>query len=242
MAIYNPFSWQNETALANYPVASQSFITDAKFVQFDNFIPILNTVMVNKTNLKISINFDSAQTVVTTFSKDVYDLGDEYRCTRIYTQAGDRYLGVITFGPGAQELWDTSIGRKIIFNTPFAAETVRSIPSQDAVYSLDSNYGDVALGRSTADKTIFYNTAASAEYPGSILNAVTFNAVTNHAIPEDAVQRGLRKINLVSPVNNNINLASNDIIKITSVNAASLTVNLVAGAPTSQFTIPTLIA
>jgi hypothetical protein len=235
MAIYNPLNWQNENALSSYPLTEagdfQDFIVDAKFVQFDNFVPVLNYVQVNNTNIVFTITFDSGQLTTPPFLKSVYALGPAYRSLQIYTDSGDRYLGSITLGPGAASLWETSTGRKLLYDLPFAAQTVRSIPSADAVYTLDSNYGDVILGRSASDKTIFYNTTA---------DSVVFDAVTHHTIDDPSVLNGLRKINLVSPVKNNINLASNDIIKVDVVNGASLTISLNAGAASNNSLIPSL--
>jgi hypothetical protein len=235
MAIYNPLNWQNENALSSYPLTEavdfQDFIVDAKFVQFDNFVPVLNYVQVNSTNIVFTITFDSGQLTTPPFLKSVYALGPAYRSLQVYTASGDRYLGSITLGPGAAALWESSVGRKLTFNLPFAAQTVRSIPSADAVYTLDSNYGDITLGRATADKTIFYNTAP---------HTVVFNAVTHHTIDDTSVLNGLRKINLVAPVNNNINLASNDIIKVAAVNGASLTISLNSGAASGNSLIPSL--
>ena len=62
MAIYNPLSWQNENALSSYPFSEdidvQDFIVDAKFVQFDNFLPILNYVLVERDRLNLTMTFD----------------------------------------------------------------------------------------------------------------------------------------------------------------------------------------
>lgn len=246
MAIYNPLSWQNEQALTGYPFEAlldpQNFIVDAKFIQFDNFVPVLNYVRVNRDSLNLAITFDTEQITSLEFFKDVYTLGEAYQNLRIYTQDNSRYLGVIVFGSGAAELWSTSVGRKIVYDTPFSAEAVRSVPSQDAVYTLDGNYGDIKFGRSLDDTTIFFNTTKRTEEHPTALNAITFNAVANHAIPDNADMSGLRKINLVAPLNNNINLASNDTIKITTLNAASLTIDLVAGTASNAFILPTLIA
>ena len=113
MAIYNPLNWQNENALSSYPLTEagdfQDFIVDAKFVQFDNFVPVLNYIQVNNTNIVFTITFDSGQLMTPPFLKSVYGLGPAYRSLQIYTPTGDRYLGSITIGPGAALVWETSI-------------------------------------------------------------------------------------------------------------------------------------
>jgi len=245
MALYNPLSWQNENGLTSYPFAFdldvQDFLVDAKFVQFDGFTPVLNKVKVNADNIIITLTFDYGASLPATLYKEVYELGDEYRSLRLYNDDASRYMGVVTFGSGVNILWDNYVGRELTYNAPFAANTTSSIPSKDAVYTLDSNYGDVQLSRTLEDKAIFYNVSTE-------LNALTFNAVYGHAISTSSPGgdgppvNGLRQINLVRPINNNINLASNDVIKITSRNAASLYVDLVAGTPSTSFLLPTLIS
>jgi hypothetical protein len=140
---------------------------------------------------------------------------------------------VLTLGSGAGELWNSYVGRKLEVNSYFLPSTVYSIPSQDAVYSLDGNYGDLTLSRTTDDYTIFYNTSTED-------NALVFNAVSGHTIANGEAQSGIKKINHVSPLNNNINLAPNDVVKVKPVNASSLTIELVSGSPSAAFTIPTL--
>lgn len=239
MANYNPLSWQNEHALSNYPFTEaqefQNLIVDASFVQFDNYLPTLNHISVAADRIHLSITFDYGTDSTTTYMKSTYTVGKQYNNLRLYTQDNSRYLGVLVFGEALSSLWQTAVGRKIYFKGSFVAESVRSIPSNDAVYSFDGNYGDLTLGRTSSDSSIFYNVSPE-------LNSITFNAVRGHAISETSVKEGLRKINLVPPLNNNINLLSNDIIKIKSFNSASLTVDLVSGTSSTSFILPTLIS
>lgn len=241
MASYNPLNWQNENGLSSYPFDSdlevQDFIVDARFVQFDNFIPKLNYIYIDLAKIDISITFDYGEANLT-FLKSQYIQGDAYRNIRIYQPSNNRYLGSIVFGLGAETLWQQYSGQKIIHDVYFSADTVRSIPSKDAVYLFDSSYGNISLGRTAADTTIFYNTSEE-------LNAITFNAVSGHSVDESSESgnsRGLKQINLVKPLHNNINLASNDVIKITPINTSSLQISLVAGSKASTFSIPSLIA
>jgi hypothetical protein len=242
MATYNPLSWQNENALSGYPFKQElelsNFIVDANFIQFDNFIPILNKVFIDTDKIELTLTFDCGVVSGVSFHQEKYAEGDAYRLVRIYQPSNNRYLGMLTFGEGLQTIWEQYKGQTFVYNTPFVTETVRSIPSKDAVYLFDSSYGDIHISRTAQDRTIFYN--ASEE-----LNSITFNAVGGHTV-EDVIDagavQGLKQINLVKPLHNNINLASNDVIKINPVNASSLQISLVAGNKSTAFAIPTLIA
>jgi hypothetical protein len=242
MAIYNSLSWQNENALSSYPfdkdLEPQDFIVDASFIQFDNFVPVLNYCYVADEQIDLSFTFDFGTLETVSFLRDQYDSGAFYRHLRIHQPLNNRYLGTVVFGIGANTLWEQSKGQRLVFNQKFSSTTVKSIPYKDAVYLFDSIYGNVSLGRTSEDRAIFYN--ASEE-----LNAITFNAVGGHSVTEDienGASEGLKQINLVKPLHNNINLASNDIIKITPTNAVSLEISLVSGNRAAAFALPTLIA
>lgn len=244
MATYNTLGWQNENALSSYPFAldiePRDLIVDAKFVQFDGFIPILNSVTVEDDRLNLKLTFDYGETTAALY-KEAYFLGEEYRSVRLYNKTKTRYVGALTFGSGASTLWDAYAGRYLEFNSTFLANTVRSIPSKDAVYLLDGSYGDLKLARTVDDTTIFYNVSKkSVTNPGG-LNTVTLNAVTGHAVPEGASRpNGLKQINLVKPIKNNINLASNDVIKISPVYGVGISMDLVSGSISSSFSVPSL--
>ena len=244
MATYNPLSWQNEAALSNHPfeleLEVKDVIVDAKFVQFDNFIPVLNHIEVERNSLRLTITFDYGQNNSVLLLKSDFIQGDKYKCVRIYDPSGYRYMGTLTIGAGAYNLWDLYVGRKLTYNIPFASYIVRSIPSKDAVYLFDDSFGDIELGRTLDDTTIFYNTAAL-ENNSTGLNAIIFNAVGGHAIDVVENVNGIKKINLVPPDNNNITLSSNEVIKI-NTDFNTLTINLVAGKPSATFSVPSLIA
>jgi len=236
MATNNILEWANESSLSNYPFNSpfelEDCISAASFIQFDNFIPELKGMFIDIDNIVLDILFDFGRHSSIVFTKQKYLLGDAHRSVRIYTPNNNRYLGCIKFGLGLNTAWRQNVGRKIECSLPFISGLVKSIPSNSGVYTLDNVYGDVELNRTAQDSTIFYNLSTSKK-------TVTFNAVTNHEVPPGSYG-GLKKINLVSPVNNNINLAANDVIKITTLNASSLTIELVAGASSSEFSLPTL--
>jgi hypothetical protein len=244
MPNYNPLNWQNENSLSNYPFAQaldvNSFIVDANFIQFNQTIPFLDYIIVNENNIVLSIRFDYGIKSDITFLKSEYIKGEAYRYLKIYHFKNDRYLGTITFGAGAADLWEAYVGRKLTVQQYFLAQTVRSIPLNDAVYTLDYLYGDIELNKNYGISSIFYNTYVPADEE---FEAITFNAVYgNSPILNDPGV--LRKINLVGPVDNNINLASNDVIKINTPDEdfSYLTIGLVSGKPDKSFSIPTLIS
>jgi hypothetical protein len=242
MSKYNTLSWQNENALSGYPFnvsfEVENFIVAASFIQFDNYIPTLTLVSVEKDYISLDIIFDDLQTTTVKFYKSAYLLGEAYRYIKIYSNDTNRYFGTITFGIGALNLWNMYVGRKIKSNLQFMTSTVRSIPKKDAVYTFDGLFGDLKLGRADTDLSIFYNTS---ENTVTEHNVIMFNAVHGHA-PLTPDPRTLKKINLVSPVNNNISLESNDVIKITAVEGETLTIDLISGNTDKAFSIPTLFS
>jgi hypothetical protein len=242
MANYNTLNWQNENALSSHPfdldIEVQDFVVDASFVQFDSFVPTLDYVYVSPTKITLDMTFDFGTLTDLTFLKESYDAGIAYRHIRIYQPSNTRYLGTVVFGEGANMLWKQYLGQRIRIASRFSASVVRSIPSKDAVYLLDSSYGDVTFTRTSADRALFYNVSES-------MNSITFNAVGGHSASDaisDNSGNGLKKINLVKPLNNNINLASNDVVKVTPFNASSLKIALVTGSKSPTFVLPTLIA
>lgn len=242
MSALNPLSWQNENNLANYPLDNftdyPSFISDANFIQFDAFVPILKYVLVETSAIKLAIEFDSGIQENIIFNKDSFLEEDKSKFLRIYTSDNSRYLGSLSFGQETLNLWENFIGRKLIYNSSFNKTVVRSIPKNHGVYTFDGLYGAITITKTTADESIFYNTHKF----NSLKSNLTFNAVTYHEI--NASSNALKKINLVKPVNNNITLSSNDLIKITPSTSSTggLDISLVSGTPSKAFVIPTLIA
>ncbi len=248
MGDYRILGWQNEAGLTNYPLASsfdvQDLIVDASFVQFDNFVPKLTRLLVTPEALELTILFDAGE-VTGILSFEQYDSGERYLR---YTGAG-RYLGCVTIGVGVSQLRTEYIGQQLSRDIPFIATTVRSIPSGDAVYTLDSRYGNIVFGAlSDIEDTyteiggIVYKTSAGGNTMFYNINknrkTFTFNAVGNHHIPENDI-RPLKKINLVTPVDNNLYVQSNDIIKFNSINNQNLQVYLV-GSSSGAAIAPTL--
>jgi hypothetical protein len=234
MATYNALNWQNENSLSNFPLSSyiefRDFLVDARFVQFDNFTPVLNTITVDETSVTLTITFDYGTNSNIVLLKQTFLQNTNSTNIRIYTPSNNRYLGVISFGSGTLELFKTHVGRTLALDMAFSQDSVRSIPLNDAVYTLDGLYGDLVLGRGTADDSIFYNTSNSKK-------TIVFNAVKYHEIAGTNTKQGLRKINLVPPIDNNINLSPSEVIRATPNNGASLLLSLVSGSTNNAFQI-----
>jgi hypothetical protein len=239
MPKYNTLAWQNETGLTGYPFSEdldiQNFIVDAKFTQFDGFLPRLTSVEITLSTITIRIAADFGGEASASINKIDFNSISSTRMVRVYTPQSQPYrcLGVITFGGGVHELWEKYPGRTLVYDKTFLPSVVRSIPLNDAVYLLDGSYGETIMSKADQDTTIFFNSSTT-------LNSLTFNAVGGSMVDPSAKANGLRKINLVKPKNNNINLASNDVIKIGSLNNAAVTIDLVAGKPGRSFIVPSL--
>lgn len=222
-------SWQNEHGLANYPFGAphdvRDLIVDAALVQFDGFLPILQTILVSSTDITLTIKFDLV-TKSFTYLKSSFDSG--VRHLSMYD--GDRFLGRLVFGNGIQILWANYVSQLLSWNLEFLACVVRGIPSTDAVYAIDNKYGALIFTKTTDDKSVFYNV-------NTTLNSITFNAVLNNSIT--GTSTALKKLNLISPLNNNIFLASNDVIKVSPA-TAGLNINLVGNGLSASNIVPTL--
>lgn len=264
MAEYNPLPWQNENSLSSYPLVFpfdyDGFIVDASFIQFDYFVPILNSVLVSKEDnadyIDIAITFDSGEKIERYWREQHNEGLREVR----FMENDSRYLGCITIGEQATFLWDNFMGQKLVKNIPFLATVVRSIPLKDAVYTLDSIYGDVVFDVEL-DELSNFSTIGDFNFQSFLItglnvqntgggnnifynyninkNALVFNAVANHTFP-DAHVWALKRINLVPPVNNNIFLAGNDVVKFTSINNQKLQVSLAGENSLGSSIVPTL--
>jgi len=253
MADYTVLGWQNENGLSNYPFVDPFTVTglivDASFIQFDNFIPHVSKLLIGDDYIDITIFFDSGESTSRYSKSD--DLGG-VRELRFYDSVDYRYLGVVTLGDGVLLAWSDYVGQVIQKNFHFISTVVRSIPSKDAVYKLDNSYGDITLGAnqdladvyteiggivfqtSAGGNTVFYNFQ-------SISNNITFNAVANHALPQNRGIYPLKKINLVKPIENNIYISSNDVIKFNSINNQNLSIYLVGENSTGAAIAPSTL-
>jgi hypothetical protein len=217
--------WQNDNGRSNYPLENNTavidnLIVDASFVQFDGYVPTLQSILVSSTDFTVYLLTD-AGVIGTTFLLSDYQSG--LRHMSVYDNANGynkRYLGRLVFGDGANNLWNMSVANLFIFNVGFLTSTVRTIPSTSAIYSINGKFGAIEFGRTTSDTAIFYNVDPAEKW-------IAFNAVENHKLPASSTPV-LKLLNLMPPVNNNVFLGSNDVINI--VNGAEGSVNIaVAG-------------
>ncbi len=230
-------TWHNENGRSDYPLTAndaviKNILVDACFVQFDNFIPVLNTILVSSTSLQITLTLDLL-TLTVDYLKSSYTAG--IRHINLYDNANNynkRYLGRLVFGAGANDLWNNSSNQLFTFNVPFVSTTVRSIPSTDAVYSLNGRFGDIVFSRTDSDTAIFYNANPTASW-------ITFNAVENNQLPEGTAPV-LKLLNLVAPINNNVFIGYNDIIQLASTGAGTLNISVVSPDFTPTPSISTL--
>jgi len=259
MAEYTVLPWQNENSLSSYPLVLpfdyDGFIVDASFIQFDYFIPLLKNVFVSPSEIAITIIFDYVEL---TQQYQRSEFNDGKREVRFIDN--DRYLGCLTLGENTVFLWDNFVGQNISRQIPFLANTVRSIPSKDAVYTFDGIYGDVIFdveldeidtftslgefnyGVSLINGLIFQSSAGGNNIFYNIntgKNALVFNAVGNYTLPEQTVW-ALKKINLIPPINNNLFLSSNDVIKFNSINNQKIQVSLAGENDPGASIVPTL--
>jgi hypothetical protein len=253
MASYTVLPWQNENSLTSYPLETpfelENFIVDASFIQFDAFVPVLKEIDVRQTDLRLKFQTDAGEIGARYFLVD-HRAGKQD--LRIFAQ-NNRYLGCLALGAGADVLWTSYVGQKLELNIKFLAHTVRSIPLKDAVYTLDSLYGDVQFDSAIdtlekyaqfessstqlipRGKTVFYNIQNTPK-------VFSFNAVKNHSVAKAALMpKALKKINLVRPVDNNVYIASNDVLKFTPFNGQRLNIALAGDSVfTSSSIVPTL--
>lgn len=232
MSIRGILERPNENAFGNFPFSSpvtfKDVIVDALFIQFDGFAPVLNTLQIQETKIRLSITLDTG-THTFDFLKTTYDSGVE--ALRMYIE--NRYVGTIQFGPGLANLFATAENTILDFNATFLKSIVRPIPSTVGVFTLEGCYGNVILSKEeeiAADASMFYNAPTG---------GITFNAVTNHFVPSSTLPI-LKKINLETPVNNNIFISGNDVVKFEPTDDGDLEISIVTTNLTGTTFVPTL--
>ena len=141
--------WQNNQT--DYPLKSAGKLSgifcDASFVQFDGFIPILNSVSIVSDKLQMVFTMDDG---TQTFEPLIADISQGYKYR---LRSNNRYYGVVVFGRSIDSIISGVYGASITAGYRFESCTVRSIDSTNGVYSLQGNYGDVSI---TFDKNIRY--------------------------------------------------------------------------------------
>lgn len=224
--------FENESLLTGYPIYAanlpKGLFTDARFQQFDDHTPILQTVTITNDYLELVIKFDLSVETVRVLRSSV----NSQRRTIEIKHSNDRILGKLTFGSNFALILSEFQGRKLVVNTAFNPETVLSVDSSAALFSLDSLIGSVTITNTSSDDTFFIN---------SYTTGLTFNAVKNHKLPDSLSFVPLKQINLQKPVNNNIFLSTNDIVKLISQTSGGLQISLVSTVNKAN-ALPTLIA
>jgi hypothetical protein len=216
-------SWLNETSLSPYPLARSygydGFIVDANFIQFDYFIPILNTITVDDVNITLNITFDlSTESIELPLS--FFTGAGVFSSIR----ANNRYIGKLVFGSGVNAVISELNNSTFTVNTPFLSHLVKSIPTVSGVYSIDNLYGDLTFD---SNGTVFYEEAGN----------ITFNAVATANIDTSPY---LKTLNSVVPILNNVYLKDSEVIKITSNGPSQLLISMVGSADAlSNDVIPT---
>lgn len=208
-------NWLNETSLTPYPLTKSfgydGFFVDANFVQFDNFIPILNYIRFFQKQVEVSITFDRLTKIIY-LDEDYYEtINSSIRITE-----SGRYLGLLKFGSGLKKfVTESGEQRQLNVNTKFLSHLVKSIPSKSGIYTIDNEYGDLSF---LSDNYISYDVADT---------TVTFNAVYYPPIENELY---LKTLNLVGPENNNVFIKNTDIIKVYG-EASTVVLSLVGTNP-----------
>lgn len=138
--------WQNENGLSAYPLVSdivcKDFIVDASFVQFDGYIPSLETIEVKSNEILVTVKVDAGTVIISVPHNHTPGTAKKL-------QINNRYIGRIVFGAGIALLINNFINKAIDVKIPFLSVTVNSIPSQAGVYSLDTLAGALTLSTNT---------------------------------------------------------------------------------------------
>ena len=162
--------WQDSNT--NYPLINagnlRGLFCDASFVMFDNFIPILNTITIDGTNLEFTFTFDNGSNTFTiaissAIPNTVFKLKDT---SRVY--------GNVVFGPLINDVISNSFGSSIKANLSFESVTVRTINSSNGIYSINGINNNVNI---TLDDNFWFssNKFNAASVPDN-LQYITTNA------------------------------------------------------------------
>lgn len=190
--------WLNENGLSYYPMSKDlivsDLIIDANFVQFDGFIPILETIEVKPNKIILHIQIDTGLVLV-----EILDSYTKGTGVKIYQDT--RYIGIVVVGTGYDTLKRLAINKVLTVNVPFLDIVVRSIPLAAGVFSIEGLTGALTF---TKDDTIHFAKTG---------NTIEWSAVALATPPSSVVP--LKSINLIAPEANNINIYDSDLIKIT---------------------------
>ena len=126
-----------------YPLKNAGYLgglfSDASFIMYDNFIPVLNTINVTITSLIINITFDDGSSTFTIPITNISE-GASYRF-----YLNNRSYGVVVFGRLINDILANVYGTSISAGVSFDPSVVRSINSVNGVYSINGLSGDVTI-------------------------------------------------------------------------------------------------
>lgn len=221
-------SWQNENGLTPYPLVASfgidDFLLDANFIQFNNFIPTLNSIKVSEEHISINITFDKIVKEIS-LNLSSFSVG---MSVAIYD--GTRFLGRLTFGNGAYTMWQQYVNQTLKVGKKFLPLVVRSIPSNVGVFSLGKTFGDVTV---SPDNNIHFTQTGQ---------QVTIDA---YSVLSPLNQNVLKTLNSVAPIANNVFIQDSDLLKIAVSGSNTITISLIGTAITDVVTelftvIPTI--
>lgn len=195
--------WQNELSLACYPLSKdvglKNILVNARFQQFDNFVPTLVSINVSLNTSVWNILTDEGIIAVTVLN----DIAAGTSISILGNQA--RHIGFVTIGAGLLSFITKYLNQTLKINTVFSASCVTSIPTNSGVFSIDKAYGDVLI---TKEYRIFFEIAGQTMQWNA---AGPPNIVTTSSNP-------LKRINGVGPINNEVHMEDSEIIKIDPIN------------------------
>lgn len=193
---YQVLEYENENSFTNYPFQTSIFLSnlfvEAKFFQYDNFIPVFNFVRVLEDEAIFTFTFDFGIKQIT--------LANDFDTTN-FVEITDvsRHVGKFKLGAGFYELFTSYVGQTEDVEVSFAINTIKTIPSKAGLFSLSGINGAIEV---LTDDNLFF------ELDGQ---QVTWNAVARDAANN---LNYLKTINNVAPVNNNIFFADNELLKV----------------------------
>ena len=157
--------WRDHGRSSCYPLAvdidPNDLFVDASFVQFDNFIPQLSTVVIDSTGVTFTFLFDDGTFTTTVASSNCIS---EY-IIQLRNSTTNRNYGSVVCGYGIVTLFNTSQGTTLTLDANFVPSVIRSIPSTAGLYLLQGVSG--AIDITTDDNQRFAITG----------NSVTWNTI-----------------------------------------------------------------
>lgn len=208
--------WRDERKFDSYPLAQpypfQGLILDAKFVQFDGYVPVLTKISLAEGNVTLTIKYDTNEVLIEVNyitgggTANIYDVTEGWRYIGTIVCDSDECVRLLTALPSQQ----------LSLNIPFHPSTVHSIPSNTGVYSIAKATGD-PLQLVSIDDLISFSVDQSQ-------NKLSLHANCPPGETTSTIHP-IRTINGVPPVNNSVQISPSEVIKISS-DTAGLKIDL----------------